>query len=499
MPDDNCRNYYEIFVYSFCDSDGDGIGDLAGVTDKLDYITSLGCNGIWLTPVMPSTTYHKYDVKDYMDIDPEFGTLADFDALVSACHKAKVTLLVDMVINHSSAEHPWFVAACEYLRSLPEGAEPDSSVCPYVDYYHFSKEYPGNGWCNLSGTDYYYECQFWDQMPDLNLSNEALFSELCTVFDFWIERGVDGFRMDAPLHYEEGDTTFNADVLSRVYTYCNEKYKAMHSSSPRDFYMVSEVWASQATIAEYYDSHTPSFFNFDMADAEGKIIKAARGTTSAASFVSAMESYEEEFAGHNPDYIDASFIANHDMGRVGNALMSDPNAMKMAGGLLSIMKGSTFVYYGEEIGMKSKGQKDENKRLPMQWGDGMTKGPADADAGIEQVFGTVLMQQNDPDSILAYYKKAFALRNKYPEVARGTTSVCAELTDENIAVFSRVWGDNSVCIVINNGSEASEVDLSLTGVSQGVQIETLSVSNEVLCKFEGGKLTIPPQSIVYVK
>ncbi len=164
--DDNYRNYYEIFVGSYCDSDGDGIGDLRGIESKLDYISDLGCNGIWLTPVMAAPSYHKYDTTDYYMIDPAFGTNEDFKALADACHERGIRLIIDLVINHSSNEHPWFKEACDYLRTLPEGEEPDPSVCPTVDYYHFSREKLNASYSEVSGSDWYYEAVFYYTHPE---------------------------------------------------------------------------------------------------------------------------------------------------------------------------------------------------------------------------------------------------------------------------------------------------------------------------------------------
>lgn len=209
--DDNYRTYYEVFVYSFYDSDGDGIGDLKGLTENLDYIndgdpetdTDLGCNGIWLMPVMPSTTYHKYDVTDYEAIDPEYGTMDDFTTLVDGCHKRGINVIIDFVMNHTSSQHEWFQTAYQYLQSLPEGAEPDASECPYVDYYNFSKEKLG-GYYPVDGTDWYYEGQFWSEMPDLNWDNEALKTEFEQIVQFWLDLGVDGFRLDAVKEFYSG-------------------------------------------------------------------------------------------------------------------------------------------------------------------------------------------------------------------------------------------------------------------------------------------------------
>ena len=190
-----------------------------------------------------------------------------------------------------------------------------------------------------------------------------------------------------------------------------------------DFYMVSEVWAGEKTIADYYGSGTPSLFNFDLADAEGKLIKAARGKYSAESLVDAMILYQEGFSDRNPEWIDAPFLTNHDMGRTANALISDENDVKMAAGCSLTMGGSPFVYYGEEIGMRSRGTKDENKRLSMYWSDtdetGRTLDPPGADEGIGSAFGSVEEQLSDGTSILNYYRRALRLRNENPGDRKG--------------------------------------------------------------------------------
>ena len=221
VPDDNYRTWYEVFVYSFYDSNDDGVGDLQGLTEKLDYIndgdsrtdTDLGCNGIWLMPVMPAASYHKYDVTDYCDIDSEYGTLADFKTLVEECHKRGINVIIDLVMNHSSSQHEWFQTAASYLKELPEGELPDTGVCPEVDYYLFSREQK-EGFHRLEGTDWYYESRFWSEMPDLNLGNEAVRAEFEKIAEFWLELGVDGFRLDAAKEYYSGSVEANAEVLS---------------------------------------------------------------------------------------------------------------------------------------------------------------------------------------------------------------------------------------------------------------------------------------------
>ena len=172
-PDDNYRTFYEIFVYSFCDSDGDGIGDLKGVTSKLDYLQMLGIQGIWLMPIHPSTSYHKYNVSDYYAIDPDYGTMADFEELIAQCEARDIHVIIDLVVNHTGSEHAWFKEAVQYLQNLPAGAEPNAEECKYLDYYFFSKETSGNGSRPVEGTEWYYEGMFDYSMPDINLGSEA--------------------------------------------------------------------------------------------------------------------------------------------------------------------------------------------------------------------------------------------------------------------------------------------------------------------------------------
>lgn len=493
IVDDNYRNYYEIFVYSFYDSDGDGIGDLNGVTQKLDYIRNMGFNGIWLMPVFQSTTYHKYDTVDYMQIDPEYGSTEDMQNLIEECHKRGIRIILDFVMNHTSSQHPWFTQACEYLEQLPQGAEPDEQECPYVGYYHFANEQKQD-YYQVKNTDWYYEGVFWSEMPDLNLENEQLRAELGQIASYWIGMGIDGFRMDAAMHFEENDTTANTEILNWFYEYCLNQ-------NP-DFYMVSEVWANEAAIADYYASGTPSMFNFDLADKEGKLIKAARGTYKAANLVQSMLKYQTDFAAKNPDYIDAPFITNHDMGRVANALRNDPDDLKMAGGLLMTLSGNPFVYYGEEIGMSSAGTKDENKRLPFIWSDtdtaGMTKGPKDADAGITSAFAGVEEQQADSDSILNYYKRALRLRNENPELARGTIEAVEALCDGHQAVITKTWEDSTIAVVYNTSDEAIEVKLTGSAIDFMAIRGYLTLHGEAIT-LENGVLTMPAQSICIMK
>ena len=492
--DDNNRNYYEIFVYSFYDSDGDGIGDFNGVTEKLDYIKDMGFNGIWLMPIMTSTTYHKYDVVNYYDTDPQYGTMDDFKNLLKEAHDRDIRVVIDFVMNHSSSQNEWFKQACTYLKTLGEGEEPDATVCPYVDYYHFSKV-GMDGYRVVSGTDWYYEGVFDYIMPDLNWESEALRKEFEQIADFWIELGVDGFRMDAALHFEENDTAFNNDVLKWFYNYCLSK-------NP-DFYMVSEVWAAKSTIADYYESLTPSMFNFAVCGAEGPIVKAARSGKNASKFVDAMIDYQKTYAEKNPDFIDAPFLSNHDQVRVANSMPGETGKLKLAAGMLLTMNGSPFVYYGEEIGMKSTGQKDENKRLPMVWSmtddTGMTTGPQGSDKEFEATSAGVEEQLQDENSLLNYYKRALRIRNENPEIARGEVAKISSLCSNTQAALTKTYEGSTIGIVYNISLEESiSIELTDTALA-GMDIRGyLSVNGEE-ATLEGNVLNLPAGTICILK
>lgn len=501
--EDNYRNYYEIFVYSYYDSDGDGIGDLQGVIEKLDYINDgdpatkddMGFNGIWLMPIMPSTTYHKYDIIDYYDIDPEYGTIDDFKQLIEECNKRDIKVIIDFVYNHTSAKNQWFITACEYLQGLKPGADIDLEVCPYADYYNFSREegLPGT-YYQVGTSEWYYEGSFWDQMPDLNLGSLQVRSEIEQIANYWLELGVGGFRLDAIKEFYSGSSDKNIEVLTWFCDYVR--------SVDESAYVVGENWDSLDQIKKFYESGITSQFDFPLSQAEGKIARTVNEQSTAVSFGNAMVTLAETYGSTNSAYIDAPFLANHDNARVSNFLGADEEKMKMAAGLLMTMNGSPFVYYGEEIGMSSSGSKDENKRLPFIWSAtdliGMTDGPDNADSGIKSAFAAVDVQLTDSLSILNYYKRAIQIRNENPEIARGNVTVMDELSNDDICVIKKEY-DGSVIYIVYNISD-NQIDVSVKGsLPQDTVIRGyLTVDgNEVTLVDD--EISLPKYSIVILK
>lgn len=494
--DDNYRNVYEIFPYSFRDSNGDGIGDLQGIISKLDYIQGLGMNSLWLTPVHKSTTYHKYDVIDYYSIDPSFGTIEDYEQLIQECHDRDMTILMDLVVNHTSSSHSWFYNATQYLKSLEEGEEPSVEECPYIDYYVFTKEFQ-SGYTKISGTEWYYESQFWSGMPDLNLDSEAVKNEIDQIVQFWLDKGVDGFRLDAVTSYYTGNDTKNIEFLTWLNTCVKEK-KA-------DAYIVGECWTNSVTYANYYASGVDSFFNFDFATNIGTIAKTLNSDGGASNFGNKVVSVDEMIAENNPNYINAAFTSNHDNARAAGMLPGDAGKLKMAQAMAIMMGGSYYLYYGDEVGMKGSGD-DENKRAPMQWSsdssaEGMCKSVATK--VIEMSNGSVETQETDGNSQLNYVRQAVKLRNIYPEIARGENVVIAECSTEDVLVLKKIYNGSEILIVMNISANANTVDLSgisINGKEAG-SFEvggTLLVSAEMVT-VEGSTLSMPAYSIEILK
>lgn len=456
-PSDNYRTWYEIFVYSFCDSDGDGIGDLAGVRSKLDYLQELGVNGIWLMPIHPSTTYHKYNVSDYYAIDPAYGDMDDFHALMADCKARDIKVILDLVVNHSGYMHPWFQAAAEHLKNLPQGQQPDAAVCPYVDYYTFSQE-SRSGMRILNGTNWYYEAMFSPDMPDLNLGNPAVRAEIEKIMAFWMEKGVSGFRLDAAKEFYTGQVSKNVEVLSWL-------QRAATAIDP-DAYLVAEVWEGFATIADYYESGITSIFDFAFGDSNGKIISVIRGAGNPATvstYATALEKADKAYAAMNPTYIDAPFLSNHDVGRIAGFCAQDMKKTKLAGAMNLFMSGSAFIYYGEEIGMTGAGN-DPSKRAPMYWNAardaGTTQPPPECIIPEVYPFGSFEEQKNEDASVYNYYRQAIAIRNAVPAISHGRTTAETALNKGCVSAFRKNWNGEECIILMNISPDAASVDLT---------------------------------------
>ena len=516
IVDDHFGTTYEIFVYSFADSDGDGIGDLKGIADRLDYLNDgnaftgedLGVNAIWLTPVFPSPTYHKYDATDYYTIDAAFGTADDMNALIALCHDRGIRLYMDLAVNHTSDLHPWFADAAEYLRALPDGGEADPDVCPTLDYYNFSRT-AGTGYEPLlqkdgkKETGWYYEARFWSGMPDLNLDNALVRAEIASIMRFWIDRGIDGFRLDAVTSYYTDDPAKTAEFLA----WLAQTAQGMKD----DIYLVGEAWENQDAYAALYETGVDSFFDFAFAGQEGTIAQTVRKGKGGKKFAERMAQEEALYASYMPpgsvSAVNAPFYTNHDMARSAGYYAKDPvNRIKLAQLLNLMQTGNAFVYYGEELGMRGSGR-DENKRAPFLWADdtitgeraeGTCDGPDDMEDFDSAPYGSLKTQAADDRSIWNYCRQAIHLRARHPLIARGKTVPSEELSSDSVCAFYRRAGDmpaeGDLLILINIGADGADVDLGEEdfGEIRGEPMlaDALTVGEEVVT-LEGFSLTLP--------
>lgn len=434
--------YYEIFVGSFYDTNNDGMGDLDGVTEKLSYLNDLGIGGIWMMPIHPSPTYHKYDVLDYLGIDPKYGTIEDFDELIKKADEYKIDIIIDLVLNHTSSEHPWFIEAKKNV--LNDSCENENSYC---DYYVFSQVPQGKYY--PIGKGYYYEALFWDKMPDLNLDSENVRNEIKTILQFWLDKGVKGFRLDAVTSFYDQNVTKNTEFLK----WLNETIDSMD----KDAYVVGEAWTTNNTIAALYQSGIDSLFQFSLSQADGLIASSIR-SKQGHNLANEVVKYDDMIKEANPDSLNAVFISNHDQGRsAGYFKSTQTEYLKLMASVYLLMPGRSFVYYGEEIGLRGSG-KDENKRLPMIWDNtdktGQTLGPSAADYKSEDIIG-LKQQVSNKDSLYNHYKQLISIKNKYDVITDGLLE-SLNLSPNVYAL--RSYNETEDVIVIHNLSD-QDVDL----------------------------------------
>ncbi len=488
--DDNYRTFYQVFVGSFSDSNNDGIGDLRGVINRLDYLNdgdinsgeSLGVQGIWLSPIFASPSYHKYDAQDYYAIDWRFGTMDDLKELIELCHERNVKVILDLAINHSSTQNEWFV-------QFKEARASGDTENPYYDWYSCvteAEKVGGISYKKIAGVDCWYECNFSGEMPELNFDNEEVRAAMLDVAEFYLDMGVDGFRFDAVKYIYYGDTPKNVEFWQ---WYMEELRKI----AP-DIYCVGECWSGESEILEYYSAL--NCFNFAMAQAEGTVASAAKGF-SISKYTGYIESFQERMLEADPEAMLMGFLSNHDMDRIAGAFVLENN-MRMAANLYLLAPGSPVIYYGEEIGMRgSRGGEntDANRRLAMLWGDDdFIRDPVGSTYGEDkQIDTTVASQLEDEGSMLRYYQKLIALRHKYPAIARGLYS-SLDCGEKNFGGFSVDYAGETLGIFHNNGTEYLSYDIS--EFDFGELCDFIGVSDAVL---EGTVLTLGPQTSAVVR
>jgi alpha-glucosidase len=481
---------YQIYPRSFADSNGDGIGDLNGIIGKLGYLANLGVDAIWLSPIYPSPDVDfGYDVSDYIGIDPKYGTLEDFDRLVCEAHALGIRIILDLVLNHTSDQHPWFIES----RKSREN--------PYRDWYiwadpkaggrgpegrppnNWESVFGGRGWEFDPTTGQYYFHMFYKQQPDLNWHNPAVRQAILDVFRFWLDRGVDGFRLDVfNVYFKDAGLANNPPALGlrgfdrqKHLNDCDRpelipllrEIRALldqYSTPGKERYMVGETFISTAQKAASYCGQEllHAAFNFEFLSFPFKPRK----------FSSAVERWEHILSADTwPNYV----LNNHDVIRTATRWRTreDDARLKVAAAMLLTLRGTPFLYYGEEIGMRDipihsreevldpigkrywpifKGR--DGCRSPMQWNAAPQAGFTDCGTRpwlpvhSNHTFRNVEQQQEDPLSLYNFYCQLIRLRRTMPALCEGMFQPITFGTQYQMA-YLRQTADQVVMVALN--------------------------------------------------
>ena len=453
--------FYEIFVRSFSDSNGDGIGDIQGIINKLDYLndgdpstsSDLGVTGLWLMPIFPSESYHGYDVTDYRNINSDYGTLNDFKQLLTQAHSRGIKVIIDFVGNHTSDKHPWFISS----------ASGEENKRDWYQWLETPPNYMGpwgqNVWHERNNA--YYYGLFWGGMPDLNFQNDEVTNEIKDICRFWADDvGVDGFRIDAVKHWvEEGS---NQENTTSTLNWWSDFYAFQKSISP-SLMTVGEVWTTTQNILPYTDNRLDYCFEFDLAE---NIINSIN----AQSAVSLKQKVNQVTSNYTHSQY-GTFLTNHDQNRVFNRLGSSFPRAKLAASIMLSLPGIPFLYYGEEIAMKGE-KPDENIRLPMQWDTsvnaGFTTGTPWITADINSLEFNVLSMQQDGNSLWNHYRNWIQIRNENTAFRSGRYKGLGSSLNSVFAFLRIDLLNNQTVLVIHNLSDQHQSNLNINTLSSDV-------------------------------
>lgn len=481
VPGASSNVWYEIFVRSFYDTNGDGIGDLNGVTAKLDYFKSLGVSGIWLMPINPSPSYHGYDVTDYYGINPQYGTLADFDRLLAAAHQRGIKVIMDLVINHSSDQHLWFKSA-------------RAPASPYRNWYQWSDKHTDLAAISATGSpawhalgNQHYLGIFIAEMPDLNFDNQAVRKQMIKIGQFWLKRGVDGFRLDAAQHiyYDFKSQRDDSKILEKNLAWWSEFRQGIDTVNP-NAYVVGEVTRdTEAELAPWFKPLS-AVFNFPLAT---QLIESAR-TGQAGRLPGLLDrTARDYYAVTGKHGVDVPFLSNHDQERVMSQLHDNPQQMRIAAAMLLTLPGEAFIYYGEELGMR--GQKpDPDLREPMRWyrhpqGTGETHWKTFSAGDGADV--TVQAEQPDPHSLLARYRELIGWRRDISALRDGAL-VTRDLGNPQLIAWELSDSNSNVLVLHNLSDRAQTIPLGAHDLQRFTHVTEQTASQTTLTE---GELHLP--------
>jgi glycosidase len=519
--------FYEIYMPSFKDGNGDGLGDFAGITSKLDYFKELGVDGLWLTPFYPSPKVDNgYDISDYYSIDPAYGKMEDFEAFIIEAHQRDIKVIVDIVLNHTSSEHEWFLES------------KSSKDHPKRDWYIWRDEpnnwesfFSGSAWEYDETTAQYYYHAFAKEQVDLNWSNPEVRQAMFDVMRFWLEKGVDGFRLDV-INFLTVNDSFTDNPYDR------EKKEQNHLYDKDQEGILTVV----AEIAEVVHQYPDKFLVGEVGSEDIEILKQYSGlgkldvsfnfNIGSISEFDAQRIYQqltETERAYSPDQIPTLFFSSHDMSRHISRFGGDEERAKLVAALMLTAKGVPFLYQGDEIGMKDwvtdditkmrdvqgrlayeealkAGQSEEEaliaanercrdkSRTPMQWNSG-------AHAGFSEVVPWITVpedasttnvenQAGNPDSMLSFYKKMLKLRKEHTSFQTGEYE------------FLR-YQDGMICFMRRNELERTLVALNFSEEEKSLKLEiknmNLLLSNKRKSLESSDVLTISANEVIILK
>jgi trehalose-6-phosphate hydrolase len=517
--------FYEIYMPSFKDGTGDGIGDFAGITSKLDYLKELGVEGIWLTPFYSSPKVDNgYDIADYYDIDPDYGTMADFDLFIKEAHQRGIRVIADLVLNHTSSEHPWF----QESKSAKDH--------PKRDWYIWRDEpnnwesfFGGSAWEYDALTNQYYYHAFAKEQVDLNWANPEVKAAMFEVMKFWLDKGVDGFRLDV-INFLKVNDTFQDNPFDDkneqhhlydkdqegILTIIEEIAAFVHQYP--DKFLVGEVGSEELDILKRYSGKDllDVVFNFNIGSiGEFDVDRLFRG------LVETEQAYSRE-------QFPTLFFSSHDMSRYISRFGGNEERAKLISTLMLTAKGVPFIYYGDEIGMNDwitdditkmkdvqglmgyelaleagkahegavviANEKSRDKsRTPMQWNSDTNVGFSEGQPWItipNEAYGVnVADQQSDPDSMLSFYKSLLKLRKEHSALRLGEYRILGN--EDGLVYFMRADDVEKIWVVVNFTDQSRRFEFS-TDVKWLLSTKRTSV--------EGGKrLTMLANDAIILK
>jgi glycosidase len=498
---------YQIFVRSYLDTDGDGKGDLKGVTAKLDYLTNLGVTALYLNPIFQSTSYHGYDTVDYYSINKDLGTMADFEELVKEAHTRGLKIILDMVFNHTSVKHPWFVDSATNANS------------PYADWYLWStNDRASEGWVNLvnskmpawnAWTDIkdalrysnFYYAAFNMTIPDLNLKNPEVVKEIKKITKFWLDKGVDGLRMDAAIYMvEDGPGKLQINSPSN-FAFWKDYCSYVYSLKP-DAYIIGEVFQGQDVVANYWqgDQGFRACFNFNYEGKASMALHIGGASRGMDKLKEKLAQYWSLTTNGMPVTFESVFISSHDRGRYAEAAQK-PEMEKLGAVVqFTIPGGMPYVYYGDEIGQREGEKKigDAEMRNPMWWNGsvsnaGFTSKPKPwvlsmaKDLKVSTNGVNVEAELRDPQSVLALYQKIIALRKATPALQKGDYEIIGLDISKDAGLasclaFARKSGKSLAVVAVNAARTNVTFDQPITAPSVKAAAGKLKVVSSLWSK-----------------